>query len=277
MKVCAKCGETKLENSTFWVFSVKGRANQPCRACWNERERLRHAEKRKLAPPKTKRPRKPYDPEKTRERNRLYWQKNKERLAPKNRQYHRDNREALAEKAKEYRENNAEIVRERAKKQRLKEMLTRGDAVRKYDREYYAEKKKYNPKFRVTRAVKAKLKVLIAAKNTKKTLPSSIIFGWTPEQLFSHLESLFETGMTWENYGKAWHIDHIIPLARVDFQDQDDERLAAVWALSNLAPLWAVDNMQKSKKLHWDLPEHYTNPKMRALYDNRNYNLALAA
>ena len=66
--------------------------------------------------------------------------------------------------------------------------------------------------------------------------------GCSPEELKTHLESLFTEGMTWENYGKdGWHVDHIRPVC--SFAAEEWEQ---VHHYTNLQPLWAEDNIAKS-------------------------------
>lgn len=60
------------------------------------------------------------------------------------------------------------------------------------------------------------------------------------------LEDAFEPGMTWDNYGTRWHIDHVKPLAKFDLLDE--KQAAVAWHFSNLQPLWAFDNMSKGSK-----------------------------
>lgn len=98
------------------------------------------------------------------------------------------------------------------------------------------------------------------------------IVDWSMQGLHDHLESLFEPGMSFDNYGE-WHIDHIIPITLVEFDSPNDPRFRAAWALNNLAPLWASDNCSKSASLDWQLPDTYTNPLLRAMYDNRDLSL----
>ena len=64
-----------------------------------------------------------------------------------------------------------------------------------------------------------------------------------------HIERQFCEGMTWENYGKEWHIDHILPISSFKCRGDKDEEFNACWALSNLRPLWAFDNMSKGAKI----------------------------
>jgi hypothetical protein len=74
--------------------------------------------------------------------------------------------------------------------------------------------------------------------------------GYTPEQFIEHIKRCLLPGMTLDNYGRGgWHVDHIIPLAMFDLTDP--EQFKAAWALTNLRPLWAKDNLAKNaKRLH---------------------------
>ena len=73
--------------------------------------------------------------------------------------------------------------------------------------------------------------------------------GYSIEELKVHLESQFQPGMTWNNYGlKGWHIDHIKPDSSFYYKSMDDVDFIECWALSNLQPLWAKDNLKKSNR-----------------------------
>lgn len=71
---------------------------------------------------------------------------------------------------------------------------------------------------------------------------------YTPADLRAHLESFFSpaNGFTWENYGKAWHIDHVIPQSRFRFMTLDDPEFLNCWRLENLIPQSTHDNLRKS-------------------------------
>ena len=71
--------------------------------------------------------------------------------------------------------------------------------------------------------------------------------GYKPDELKEHLENLFEEGMTWDNYGK-WHIDHKIPDSWFSYSSTDDVEFKECWALSNLQPMWAWQNIDKNNK-----------------------------
>lgn len=79
---------------------------------------------------------------------------------------------------------------------------------------------------------------------------------YTAEQLKLHLESLFESWMTWDNYGgkndnpdKTWHIDHIIPHSSFQYTSMDDQAFKDCWALTNLRPLEKIANMAKGNRM----------------------------
>jgi hypothetical protein len=72
--------------------------------------------------------------------------------------------------------------------------------------------------------------------------------GCSVSELKVYIESKFEPGMTWANYGyQGWHIDHIKPLSSFDLTDLGQFKEACHY--TNLQPLWKVDNLRKSDKL----------------------------
>lgn len=73
------------------------------------------------------------------------------------------------------------------------------------------------------------------------------LVGYTAQELKQHLESLWQSGMTWNNYG-LWHIDHIIPESLWQYSSPSDSEFKQCWSLANLQPLWAIANMKKGNK-----------------------------
>lgn len=69
------------------------------------------------------------------------------------------------------------------------------------------------------------------------------MLGYAPSDLVTHLEALFRDGMNWENRA-MWHIDHIVPISSA----KNIEDVIALNQLSNLRPLWAVENMRKGNR-----------------------------
>lgn len=84
-----------------------------------------------------------------------------------------------------------------------------------------------------------------ALKGRKSGAASFELLGYTVEELIDHLERQFVRGMSWKNYGR-WHVDHIRPLSAFDYEYATDPGFREAWAITNLRPLWAKDNLIKS-------------------------------
>lgn len=67
------------------------------------------------------------------------------------------------------------------------------------------------------------------------------LVGYTFEELKAHLEVQFRDGMTWENYGEYWHVDHKKPLSKCSTFEE-------AWNLQNLQPLTVTENLKKGNK-----------------------------
>ena len=52
--------------------------------------------------------------------------------------------------------------------------------------------------------------------------------------------------MSWDNYGQ-WEIDHRIPISSFDLTNEAE--IKECWALSNLQPIWKIENRLKSNKI----------------------------
>jgi len=63
----------------------------------------------------------------------------------------------------------------------------------------------------------------------------------------NQMELKFSKKMTWDNYGIVWHIDHIIPCAA--FDHNDEKQISQCWHWTNMRPLIAKENLQKSDKI----------------------------
>lgn len=104
------------------------------------------------------------------------------------------------------------------------------------------------PQFRLS--MNLRTRVIKAMKNNSKVGSAVRDLGCSIEYFKSYLESKFEPGMTWENYGrKGWHLDHVIPLCNFNLVNRD-EFLKAIH-YTNIQPLWADDNHRKPKKVKY--------------------------
>jgi len=98
--------------------------------------------------------------------------------------------------------------------------------------------------------------------NEDKAKSTFDILGYSYTELTSHIGGRFSqpkwNGYEWVDNSKEyswdnmdeWHIDHIRPVSSFNFTTTECEDFKKCWALNNLQPLWAADNMNKGNK--WD-------------------------
>lgn len=92
-------------------------------------------------------------------------------------------------------------------------------------------------------------KCLIRRGWSKRSIPTFQLLGYSIDELRAHLEARFSAGMSWSEFcaGRI-HIDHIRPLASFRFDSIESEEFRQAWALDNLQPLWAWDNLRKGAR-----------------------------
>jgi len=79
--------------------------------------------------------------------------------------------------------------------------------------------------------------------NAIKKSPTFHSLGYSVEDFVTHIERQFHDGMSWDNMSD-WQIDHIIPVSSA----KTEQDVIALNQLSNLRPMWAVDNNRKKNK-----------------------------
>ena len=159
--------------------------------------------------------------EKHKEANRKWREENAEKHKQNSRDYYHANREEVTAKMKAYRNKNREVLNKKR---------------RESHREF--------PERRLAQNLRVRL-VMALRRNSRKCSAVRDL-GCTIAELKLYLEAKFQPGMTWDNYGSAWHCDHIKPLANYDLSNK--EVLAQLVHYTNLQPLWATDNIKKSNK-----------------------------
>ena len=109
-----------------------------------------------------------------------------------------------------------------------------------------------SPHLRTANSLRSRLNRFAKGKHS-----SSIkqLLGCSMGEFKLHLQAQFKTGMSWDNYGTAWHIDHILPCS--SFNHADRKQVEACWHWTNLRPMNAKDNIRKGARI--------TNPQMSLL------------
>lgn len=196
-------------------------------------------------------------------RHKAYYEKNRERLKASSKKWRENNRERAKESRKQYLKNNKEKVRATNRKYNLKrkekmrvyykENKEKIQAFqRKYRRkfpekrrEYVRNRRKTDPNYALRCVLRSRLRGVL--RGQVKAASTMALLGCSTEQLMRHLERQFVEGMSWNNRGTAWHVDHILPCASFDLSDAEQQRRCFHW--SNLQPLFASENISKGDKI----------------------------
>lgn len=174
--------------------------------------------------------------------SKLYRSKNKDKLKISRSRYVEKNREKLLSYWKNYRKENHE---------RRKEL-----------RKVYEKKKlKNNISFRLRKSVRNSIYCAILRSGSKKNGSILENLPYTIDELKKHLESLFESWMTWDNWGVynpatwdendqstwTWQIDHIILQSDLKYDSFDHPNFKKCWSLDNLRPYSSKKNILEVK------------------------------
>lgn len=142
---------------------------------------------------------------------------------------------------KKYRDEHPERIKQITAKSRSKQTSKEKKRLAKIRR-------RLSPKNRLNEAIRAG--VSRSLNESKGGRSWEGLVGYSADKLRKHLEKQFKDGMTWDNYGLyGWHVDHILPISKFNFKDATDEDFKRCWALKNLQPLWAKDNLSKNNKI----------------------------
>jgi hypothetical protein len=108
--------------------------------------------------------------------------------------------------------------------------------------EYFTNRHKNDPSYRLICNLRCRLNQAIK----KEYRAGSAIrdLGCTIDELWVHLESQFQPGMTRENLGMAWELDHIYPLSKANLLDRAEFLAVNNWR--NLQPLTPEQNNTKN-------------------------------
>jgi len=165
------------------------------------------------------------------------------------RKWYLDNKERLLSKAKELYKDNPEILIADKKRKKHKYNTDPEYRAKEILRKTIYYKQRYNTdlnfrlicnlRIRLTQAIKKNFKVGSAVRD----------LGCSVDFLKQYLESKFLPGMSWDNYGSYWEIDHIFPLSQFNLDDKEQFLKAVHY--TNLQSLTVSDNRSKGIKLDY--------------------------
>jgi len=182
-------------------------------------------------------------------------------------------KKCVARNMKKWRQNNPDKVSKQNKKPKARKarenwLTNNKDKRQEYEKQYYLDnkdqfkkhaqsskaketkriykrnKRRNDPIFKLRDNLSnAILKALKKGKSDKAGQSILQYLNFTIEMLKRHLEKQFDSHMNWGNHGIYWHIDHIIPQSVLPYTSMDDDNFKICWALDNLRPLEAKQNM----------------------------------
>jgi hypothetical protein len=199
-----------------------------------------------------------------------YYKDNSETI----KEYYKDNSEIIKQKSKSYYYNNIENIKETSKKYREENILNIKEKQKEWvinnpnykkewnnkNPEYYKEyneqykqirnektkeRKKIDPVFNLRCYMNRMINSALKKNGFTKKSRSHEILGCSYEYFKQHIESLWESWMTWDNRGiyngtknYGWDIDHIIPQSKAMCEDE----LIKLNHYTNLKPLCGYIN-----------------------------------
>ena len=170
---------------------------------------------------------------------------NKDKIKEYQKQYQKTyQNDNIKEYQKEYREKN----KQKAKLYNKQYNIINKDKLNKQRYEYLKNRLKTDSFFKLTSNVRNLVRDSLKYLGGKKLTKTEMILGCSFDAFRKHLESQFDSWMTWDNYGNwngiptepntSWDIDHIIPNSKATTQDE----LLKLNHYTNLRPMCSYTN-----------------------------------
>lgn len=247
-KQCPKCREIK----TVEKFSKDKNCKDGLK-CWcNDCIKEYHKEYRQKNKEKIREYRKE-NKEKIREYEKKYRKENQEHFKEYRKKYLQEHRKEGEEWDKKYYQKNKEKLNEQGKKHYQENREYYKEYQKKYLQEHKKERNEYlknrrrtNPQYKLNANMSGGIRQSL--KSGKNGRHWEVFVNYTIKDLMKHIEKQFKEGMNWDNQGD-WHLDHKIPIVAFNFNSPEHIDFKRCWALDNLQPLWAKENIQKKDKI----------------------------
>lgn len=109
---------------------------------------------------------------------------------------------------------------------------------------YKKNKLKTDPAFKLLNSIRKRFKLVFKQESFSKRKEE--ILGCSFADLKIYLESQFSETMNWNNYGKLWNIDHIIP---VSLLSDHPDKVNLIFNWRNHQPIFSGDNVRKGNSI----------------------------
>lgn len=122
------------------------------------------------------------------------------------------------------------------------------DDKQAYDRKYRPERERVDLCFKIANRLRTRMNM--ALRKRYKSGSAVRDLGCSIEEFIKYIESFWEPGMSWDNYGNGpndWSLDHTLPLSSFDLTNREEFLKACHY--TNIRPMWHLLNMQKHAKV----------------------------
>jgi len=178
-----------------------------------------------------------------------YRNSHKEQIKIKQKEHYKKNKETRLQKNKLYRDKNISKINKQRMIYRNRPEIK--EYIKNKNREYLPIKKekiklkrKTDINFQISEILRSKIHKILKHKETSY----KNIIGCDLDFFKKWIEFRFDNNMTWNNLGKYWQIDHILPINGFDFKNKTEQEICFHW--TNLQPLITEENKHKSDKLY---------------------------
>ena len=118
------------------------------------------------------------------------------------------------------------------------------EELKKYHREYFAERIKSDLNFLLISNLRTLTKGAIKRGGSETEAKTLELIGCSLEECRKHIEEQFDEKMNWDNWDrKGWHLDHIRPCSSFNLSQEKQQYVCFNWR--NLRPLWWNKNINK--------------------------------
>lgn len=229
-RICTRCKTSKPATAEFYHARKKNAdgCREVCKKC-RAADNLAHNAERTA-------------------KKREHYRQNKDRLLESVRAYYRENVEAQRKAGLDRHYKNRDKRIEQMRAYRAANLDALNERRRPKSREAFHARYGSDLVFTLKHRMRALLHATLA--NGRQGKRMAELLGYGMDELRSHLERQFTKGMSWEAFlAGEIHVDHIIPASTFNAVDYDSDEFRACWALPNLRPMWARENLSKGDKV----------------------------
>lgn len=122
------------------------------------------------------------------------------------------------------------------------------EAIIKQTSNYKVEKMKVDPIFKMEVRMRTRISNALKVQSCEKNKRTWKYLECTVSQFQKWIEYQLYDGMTMDNYGKYWHIDHVKPCSKFDLSKEEEIKKCFSW--ENLRPFVSEKNRKKANKIN---------------------------